>query len=144
MSSLSKSTQSFKEYELTEEECKKWFENRLENPRTNRKLKTDSSYLKIFEKQCEKYKKKTESKEEIKEEIKKSSKYKSSSKSSPEITKEEPKSPNIQSKKTILDFIKELKKYKTAKEAIETIIENDKDGKETVEKINEKKDKENR
>jgi len=126
MSSLSKSTQSFKEYELTEEECKKWFENRLENPRTNRKLKTDSSYLKIFEKQCEKYKKKTESKEEIKEEIKKSSKYKkSSSKTSPEITKEEPKSLNIQSKNTILDFIKELNKYKTAKEAIEKIFKDD-------------------
>ena len=67
MLSSSKSALSFKENELTEEECYKWFENRLENPRTNRKLKKDSSYLKIFEKQCEKYKKKTESKEKIKD-----------------------------------------------------------------------------
>ena len=66
MLSSSKSALSLKEKELTEEECYKWFENRLENPRTNRKLKKDSSYLKIFEKQCEKYKKKTESKKKIK------------------------------------------------------------------------------
>lgn len=51
---------------LTENECKKWFENEKINPRTNLELKeTDKSYA-IIKKQCEIYKDKKEIKLESK------------------------------------------------------------------------------
>jgi hypothetical protein len=49
----------------------------------------------------------------------------------------------INTQKTIHNFIKELKKYKTAKEAIENIFKGDKDGKEKIKELNEINNKEN-
>lgn len=124
MSTLSQKSISGKK--LTKEECLKWQKDKTINPRTNLLIeKPDGILYNTIEEQCKIFL------EEKKEK-------------SPEITKEEPKSTNIQSTITILNFIKELKKYKTAKEAIEKIFKDDKNADDIITELNEKdKDKEN-
>lgn len=101
---------------LTKDECLKWQKDKTKNPRTNRLIERNGILYNKIEEQCKIFLEKKKEK-------------------SPEITKEEIKSTNIQSRITILNFIKELKKYKTAKEAIEKIFD-------IITELNEK-DKEN-
>jgi hypothetical protein len=119
----SSSQKSILEKSLTKDECLKWQKDKTKNPRTNRLIERNGLLYNKIEEQCKIFLEKKKEK-------------------SPEITKEEIKSTNIQSRITIHDFIKELKKYKTAKEAIEKIFKDDKNADDIITKLNEK-DKEN-
>jgi hypothetical protein len=108
---------------LTKDECLRWQKDKSINPRTNILIEKNGKLYNKIEEQCKIFLEKKKEK-------------------SPEITKEEIKSTNIQSRITILNFIKELKKYKTAKEAIEKIFKDDKYADDIITKLN-KKDEEN-
>jgi hypothetical protein len=63
---------SILEHKLSKEECIKWINNKLENPRTNNKLNLNGYIYGIIEKQCSEYnleKKKENKLKEIKEDI---------------------------------------------------------------------------
>ena len=77
---------------LTKDECLRWQKDKSINPRTNILIEKNGKLYNKIEEQCKIFLEKKKEK-------------------SPEITKEEIKSTNIQSRITILNFIKELKKY---------------------------------
>ena len=83
---------SILEERLSKDECLKWQNDKTRNPRTNILIEKNGKLYNKIEEQCKIFLEKKKEK-------------------SPEITKEEIKSTNIQSRITILNFIKELKKY---------------------------------